>query len=128
MYLEVRGGEAFYEPPSNDATLSELTVAPRGIIGFDADRTAYAVGVAPDVGEATVTAVANDDGASVSITSPADADPDTDGHQVTLSAGANLVMVRVTAEDGTTKDYTVSVNRGVTDAGGWQAGARTWTV
>ena len=41
-----------------------------------------------------------------------------------LSAGANLVTVRVTAEDGTTlKDYTVSVNRGVADAGGWQAGA-----
>ena len=107
-----------------DATLSALSVSPKDIIGFVAARTAYEVGVAPDVGEATVTAVANDDGASVSITSPADADSNVAGHQVTLSAGANLVRVEVTAEDGATrKVYTVSVNRGVTDDGGWQAGA-----
>ena len=68
-------------------------------------------------------AVATDPGASWLVTSPADADMNTVGHQVALSAGANSVTVTVTAEDGTTKDYTVSVNRGVTDAKGWQAGA-----
>ena len=64
---------------------------------------------------ATVTAVANDDGASVSF------DP---GNQVDLSAGRNEVTITVTAEDGvTTREYTVSVNRGETGAKGWQAGA-----
>ena len=84
--------------------------------------------MAPEVGEVTVTPVTNDPGASWAVTSPADADNNADGHQVALSAGGNKVTVRVTAEDGTTrKVYTVSVNRGVADAGGWQAGA-TWTV
>ena len=53
--------------------------------------------------------------------SPADADTSTTIHDVDLSAGANAVTVTVTAEDGSTEDYTVSVNRGVTDAYGWKA-------
>ena len=109
---------------SSDATLSELSVGSRVVFGIDQDQTAYQVGVGPDVETATVTAVTNDPGASWLVTSPADADPDAAGHQVALSAGGNSVTVRVTAEDGTTrKVYTVSVNRGVADAGGWQAGA-----
>ena len=110
-------------PPSDDATLSELTVGSRVVFGIDQNQPAYQVGVGPDVGEVTVTPVTSDAGASWLVTSPADADSNADGHQVALSAGGNTVTVRVTAEDGTTKDYTVSVNRGVADAGGWQAGA-----
>ena len=110
---------------SADARLSDLSVAPRDIIGFDPARTtAYQVGVGPNVGEATVIATANDAGASVSITGSADADPDTDGHQVSLSAGRNGLTVKVTAEDGTVvRNYEVRVNRGVTNLGGWHAGA-----
>ena len=75
------------------------------------------------VATATVSATANHAGASVAF-DPADADDNATGHQVVLSAGRNVVTVRVTAEDGAkTLDYTVSVNRGVTDAKGWQAGA-----
>ena len=99
-------------PPSTDATLSELRVASRVVYGIDQDQTAYQVGVSPDVETATVMAVTNYSGASWAVTSPADADMNTAGHQVALSAGGNTVTVRVTAEDGTTKDYTVSVNRG----------------
>ena len=102
---------------SSDADLGELSVSPKNIIGFDAGRTSYEVGVNPDVATATVTATANHIGASVAF-NPTDAETG-----MALSAGANSVTVRVTAEDGTTKDYTVSVNRGVTDAKGWQAGA-----
>ena len=36
-----------------------------------------------------------------------------DGHQMDLSEGRNPVTITVTAEDNTTQDYTVSVNRGV---------------
>ena len=109
--------------PSTDATLSTLSVSPKDIIGFDGVRTSYEVGVNPDVETAIIAATAHDGGASPVIT-PVDADPSVDGHQVSLAAGSNEVTVTVTAEDGTTtKVYTVSVNRGVTDVRGWQAGA-----
>ena len=100
-----------YNMPSTDATLSALTVGPKDIIGFDADRTSYEVGVASDVAEATVTATPNDSNATVAY-SGTDTDPVTDGHQVTLSAGRNTATVTVTAEDGSTQEYTVSMSTG----------------
>ena len=107
--------------PSNDASLSALTVSPKDIIGFDADRLTYQVGVASTVTEATIAATANDGGANVVITPP-DSNDVTDGHQVALSAGKNPVTITVTAEDTTTiKAYTVNINQGVTDAYGWKA-------
>ena len=110
-------------PLSDDARLSALSVSPRDIIGFYGAHTSYEVGLDPTVDTATVSATVNHPGASVVIL-PVDADTAVDGHQVTLSAGSNVVTVAVTAEDGLTKrQYTVSVNRGVTDAKGWQAGA-----
>ena len=109
--------------PSTDASLSALSVSPKDIIGFDRDRDSYEVGVDGLVDTATVSATANHAGASVAFNLP-DADANTAGHQVALSSGRNLVAVTVTAEDGvTTLGYTVSVNRGVTDQKGWQAGA-----
>ena len=108
---------------SNDATLSGLTVSPKAIIGFDSDRTTYEVGVASSVAQASISATANDPAATVTY-SPTDADDNTDGYQVNLSAGRNEVTVTVTSADTTTiKPYRVRVNRGVTDARGWQAGA-----
>ena len=107
-------------PLSNDATLSALTVSPKDIIGFDADRTSYQVGVASPVTQATITATSNHEAAGVAY-SRTDADPNTSGHQVNLSAGRNAVTVTVTAEDGSTRDYRVSINRGVTDTYGWNA-------
>ena len=97
---------------STDATLSSLTVSPRDITGFSSVRFAYDVGVASTVTEATITATATNSNADVSFDTP-DSNNMTDGHQVALSAGRNPVTITVTAEDGTTQDYTVSVNRGV---------------
>ena len=110
-----------YNLPSTDATLSALTVSPRDIIGFDAERTSYQVGVASTVAEATVAATATDSNADVSF-DPQDSNDMTDGHQVALVAGRNTVTVTVTAEDGSTQDYTVNVNRGVRAQYGWKAG------
>ena len=108
-------------PPSADATLSGLAVSPRDIIGFKRGRTSYEVGVASTVTQATINATAGNSGAAV-VFSGTDADATTPGHQVALSAGANVVTVTVTATDTvTTKTYTVSVNRGVTDDYGWKA-------
>ena len=124
MWVADTGDDKVYSynmPPSDDATLSGLTVSPRDIIGFTADRTDYEVGVASTVAQATVTATANDPGATV-VYSGTDAEPNTAGHQVDLSAGRNQVFVTVTSADTTTTEiYDVRVNRGVTDAYGWKA-------
>ena len=120
LAILVYSGPVLAQTPSNDATLSALTVSPRDIIGFDADRTSYEVGVASAVTQATVAAAANNALATVGY-SGADADTAADGHQVNLSAGQNAVTVTVTAQDTTTQEYTVNINRGVTNAYGWKA-------
>ena len=109
-------------PMPGDASLSELSVSPKDIIGFEGDRRSYEVGVDSSVTRATVSATANDYAAKVAF-APPDADANVEGHHVDLSAGRNVVRVTVTAEDGFTQDYKVSVNRGVTHGRGWQAGA-----
>ena len=102
------------------ATLSALTVSPKDIIGFVADRTSYEVGVASTVTQATITATKSHSAATVAY-STTDADTSA-GHQLNLSAGRNEVTITVTAEDTTTTGtYTLSINRGVTDAFGWKA-------
>ena len=45
---------------SDDSTLSALTVRPKDIIGFDAERDSYQLGVDSTVTRATVTGTAND--------------------------------------------------------------------
>ena len=105
---------------SDDATLSALTVSPKDIDSFTPDRTLYEVGLASTVTQATLNATTNDAVAEVSI-SVADADPVADGHQVNLTAGSNTVVISVTAEDDSTKNYAVNINRGVTTDFGWKA-------
>ena len=107
-------------PPSDDATLSALTVSPTDIIGFASDTTTYHVGVANSVTQATVTATTNDANATIAW-STTDAGTAA-GHQVTLSEGLNTVTITVTAEDtNTEKAYTIHVGRGVTADYGWKA-------
>ena len=110
-------------PPSSNANLSALTVDGTAVEGFEADTTAYTHDVVHVADRVTVAATAEEEastslfspkeGASVAY-SPADADPDTDGHQVDLELGNNTVTVTVTAEDETTKEYTLTINRTVT--------------
>ena len=102
-------------PLSTDAALSALTVSPKGTIELEAFRhSPYEVGLASTVTQATITATATNSNATISY--------GTTGHQVDLSAGQNAVTITVTAQDGTTtQDYTVNINRGVTDPYGWKA-------
>ena len=95
-------------PLSADATLSSLGLS--GVpFTFASATTSYDVNVANVVDQTTVTATANDDGASY-VVKLGDA-VDEDG-TVELSVGANSVSVEVTAEDGeATRTYTVTVNR-----------------
>ena len=111
------------QTPSNDATLSALTLTPRDIIGFPPTRRLYEVGVDSTVETATVTVTTNDRGATV-VYSPVGADHNTEEYDVDLSPGRNQMFVTVTAEDGISRqNYVIDINRGVTGIRGWRAGA-----
>ena len=87
---------------SRDATLASLRLSGIDIGTFSGAVTAYRASVWHGVGTTTVTATASHPGATVTI------DP---GAEVSLVEGANEIRVTVTAEDGTTKTYTVTVTR-----------------
>ena len=103
---------------STDATLSALTVND-GTTDHTIDlaSTSYTLDVGNAVTTVTLTATPTDDGASVSAVTlggTAIADTDfTDGITVpSLVEGANVIVVTVTAEDGSTEQtYTVTVTR-----------------
>ena len=93
----------------DDATLSGLALSGVNIGTFDSATTDYTASVGNEVAETTVTATANDGGATyvVKLGGAEDADG-----TVTLAVGDNTVSVVVTAEDGqTTRTYTVTVTR-----------------
>ena len=95
-------------PPSDDATLSGLTLS--GItLAFDSATTTYAAEAGNDVTDTTVTPATNHDGATYVV--KLDGVGDDDG-TVDLAVGQNAISVEVTAEDGETKKtYTVTVTR-----------------
>ena len=94
-------------PPSDDATLSGLSLSGVDIGAFASGTTAYAADVAHDVASTTVTATPNDGNATVAIGGVVGTQ-----RTVTLAEGPNAITVAVTAEDGaTTKTYTVTVTR-----------------
>ena len=104
-----------------DPTLESLNLSPVDINSFQPSRLNYAVGMANSVSPATVTAVAvaSHSGASLSY-SPTDADANTAGHQLNLSNGLNLLTITVT-DGGVSRDYQVTIGRGVTAEYGWKA-------
>ena len=96
---------------SDDATLSSLSVDGAPVAGFASDVLGYRLRVAHDVASVTVAATATVAAAQVTI-SPADADPDTAGHQVALDVGPNRVTVAVAASDGLAEAaYTLTISR-----------------
>ena len=101
---------------ATDATLTALSFTGVPLTpAFAPGTTTYTSTVQSTVTSTTVTAIAADARAQVSITPAVDADPSTDGHQVALSLGLNVIAVTVTAEDAvTTATYTVTVDRDAT--------------
>ena len=95
-------------PTVSDATLNSLTLSDAPFT-FASDTTSYDVNVANGVDETTVTATANDDGATYVVKLDGVADDD---EVIPLSVGSNTITIEVTAEDGNTaKTYTVTVTR-----------------
>ena len=104
--------------PPSDANLSGLTLSPGTLNpAFDTATTSYTAGVENGVSQVTVTPTTSNSNASVSYLDVnddalTDADPGAANFQVALSTGANVVKVKVTAEDGTTtKTYTLTITR-----------------
>ena len=93
----------------SDTTLSAISVDGTDLTPFDSDSASHRHFVESDVTEITVAATATDDASSVEITSPADADDATDGHQVSIGEGTTTVTFTVTAEDGTSQEQTLSI-------------------
>ena len=95
---------------STDATLSGLTLS--GVTlspAFTSTGVTYTGSVGYGVESTTVTATKNDANAGAPVIKLGETAV-TDG-EVTLAVGENVITVTVTAEDGSTKTYTVTVTR-----------------
>ena len=121
--IAVKGTAVGGGTPSSDATLSALTVTAGGtdLVTFASGTTDYTAMVANDVAEVTVTAMTTDSGAAIEYLDGddmtlEDADTGVTDLQVALAVGDTVIKVKVTAEDTTTKTYTVTVNRAAATA------------
>ena len=121
LLLTFQAGLAEAQTPSDNTTLSSVTVDGTTVPGFSSERVTAHYGVPHDTSQVTVAGTAEDTNATIGY-GGADADADTTGHQVALSAGSNTVTITVTAEDTTsTESWTIHVNRGVSTLHGWKA-------
>ena len=86
---------------SSDNTLKSLSVSKGNLYPeFDPATTTYSITVDNDVTNIDVSALANDDKASVVISG-----------NTNLREGMNTIQVKVTAENESVKTYTINVNR-----------------
>ena len=119
--LMIRVNGVVTQPPSDDATLSGLTLTDSGGAVeidpvFTADNLGYTTLVPRGVTSITLDATANHSGASLKFMNGKemdimDVDPDTEGFQVALMVGENIFKVQVEAENGNKRVYTVNVTR-----------------
>ena len=92
-------------PESSDNTLSDLTVNGETIDGFRPEITEYDLGTVPnDTDSIVIGATENDP----------DADVDGTG-TIPLTTGENTITVTVTAPNGETQDYVITVTRAEND-------------
>ena len=103
---------------SADASLSALAIGEETLTpAFVPATTEYSATVGNSVSSVTLTVTKNHSNATIEYlaaddSSLADADPSENDFQVELSTGANVVKVKVTAQDTTsTRTYTVTVTR-----------------
>ena len=100
---------------SADADLSALTISAGTLPTFAAATTSYAVSVDNDVASVMLTPTTADTAASVTVAGTAVASATASG-AITLNVGANAIAIVVTAQNGTEKTYTVTIDRGANTA------------
>ncbi len=100
---------------SADADLSALTISAGTLPAFAAATISYAVSVDNDVASVTLTPTVADDDASVTVAGTAVTSATASG-AITLNVGANAIAIVVTAQNGTEKTYTVTIDRGANTA------------
>ena len=106
-------------PRSGDNNLQSLSVSDAALWpAFLPIGTRYTANVDHAVAATTVTASARHPAATL-VLSPPDADANTVGHQVVLSEGNNIITVTVTASNGDTKDYVLTIRRASIGMTGW---------
>ena len=105
--VTVRAG---VEELSDDATLAALSLSGIDIGQYSSATTSYRARVGNDVTQTTLSATPNHAAAQVRIT---DSDGSVAGTRrvIALDEGETAIEVTVTAEDGTTRTYTVTVTR-----------------
>jgi hypothetical protein len=93
----------------NDATLSALTISTGTLIpSFSSGTISYVASVANGVSSVTVTPTRNESHATITV----NGNPVTSGSAssaINLNTGSNTITVIVTAQDSTTKTYTIIV-------------------
>ena len=97
----------------SNADLSSLTLS-EGTLSFDKNTTDYYVTVGSDVTSIDLTASADDSKAVMLLDGAILSQGGTE--TILLAVGDNTVNLMVIAQDATTKTYTVTINRGSSDA------------
>ena len=100
---------------SADADLASLTISAGTLPAFAAATTSYAVDVDNDVASVMLTPTTSDTAASVTVAGTAVTSA-TASSAITLNVGANAIAIVVTAQNGTEKTYTVTIDRGANTA------------
>ena len=100
---------------SADADLSALTISAGTLPAFAAATTSYAVDVDNDVASVTLTPTTSDTTASVTVAGTAVTSA-TASSAIALNVGTNEIAIVVTAQNGTEKTYTVTIDRGANTA------------
>ena len=108
---------------TNDARLADLEMSGGAGVAFSPDTASYAAAVPYDVTEMVLTPTANHKRAAVTVAGTGEGGGLGTGkqsvlsgegsHALPLDVGITTLQVEVTAEDGTTKTYTIEVTRAV---------------
>ena len=101
------GGLTASSSDSSGGTFSPVTLSP----AFDAATTGYTATVANNQTHAKLTPTVADTGKATVTVAGNTVNDGTASGAISLDVGDNAITVRVTAEDSTTKDYTVTITR-----------------
>lgn len=100
--------------PSSNANLTALTLSSGSLSpAFSPDSIVYSATVAATVSSITITPTLADTTARVSVNTIA-IDSANPSAAINLAGGSNAITIKVTAQNGTTKTYALSVSRATT--------------